>query len=112
MKGRILVFVIVLALVIGCVAGGFYYLESYDKIYYAKVDNTVVKKLSETDELKYEYTLQCFDKDGKEKKLTFKTTKELREGAYISLEVRSMGVHKWEEVQLNDLPQKVQGKIK
>lgn len=61
--------------------------------------------------MKYQYTLDCYDQNGNKRELNFKTFRELREGAYISLEVRSLGVHKWEEVQYNDLPQKVQEKI-
>lgn len=62
--------------------------------------------------MKYEYTLDSYNKNGKKRSLDFKTSRLLKEGAYISLEVKSIGVHKWEEVKYNDLPQKVQDKLK
>ena len=112
MKVKIaIVTAVVLFFVCGLV-GGAYYLENYDAVYYAQIDNTKAKELSADSDMKYEYTLDCHNEDGKQKELTFKTYKELREGAYILLEVKSLGVHKWEEVQFDDLPQAVQEKIK
>jgi len=43
--------------------------------------------------------------------LSFKTSRQLKEGAYLRLQVRSFGVHAWEEVSYDDLPEKVQNKI-
>lgn len=111
MKGKFVVIATVLVLVV-CLAVGLYYLENYDEIFYAKIDNNMKRELSSNDNMKYEYTLDCYNKNGKKRKLKFKTSRELKEDAYILLEVRSSGVHKWEEVQYNDLPQKVQEKIK
>ena len=51
------------------------------------------------------------NKKGKNKELKFKTSRELKEGAYLLLEVRSLGVHKWEEVSYNDLPESVHKEI-
>lgn len=93
---------------VGCL----YNLENYEKVYYSKIDNTRLEELPTKDDLKYEYTLDCYDQNGKKKELTFKTLRELKDGAYVLLEVRSLGVHKWEEVQYHELPQKVQEKYK
>lgn len=57
--------------------------------------------------MKYEYTLDSYNKNGKKKQIKFKTNRELREEAYLMLEVTSMGVHSWKEVQYNELPEKV-----
>lgn len=95
-----------------CLVGGLHFLENYDEVFYTRIDNSKIRELSSDTDMKYEYTLDCFNKDGKKRSLTFKTYRKLREGAYISLEVRSLGVHKWEEVKYNDLSQKVQEKIK
>lgn len=104
--------VIAIVIVLGvCVAGGLNYLENYDEVFYAKVDNSKVQELSSDEDMKYEYTLDCYNKNGKSRELDFKTSRQLREGAYISLEVRSLGVHKWEEVTYDDLPQPVQEKF-
>lgn len=112
MKGKIFA-VIASVLFLGvCIVGGLYYFENYDEFFYAKVDNSRVRKLSSTEDMKYEYTLDCYNKNGKKRELGFKTSRELKEGAYISLEVRSAGVYQWEEAEYDDLPQKVQEKIK
>lgn len=87
---------------------GFRHFENYEKIYYSQIDNENMTVLDTTDDLKYEYTLDCYDKNGKKKQLTFKTVRELKQDAYVLLEVRSLGVHKWEEVQFGELPEKVQ----
>ena len=58
--------------------------------------------------MKYEYTLDCYNENGKKKELKFKTSRELREDAYLLLEVRVLGVHTWKEVQYSELPEKVQ----
>lgn len=105
--------VIAIVLVLGvCFVGGLTYLESYDEYYYAKIDNSRIQELSSSEDMKFKYTLDCYNKNGKKRELNFKTSRMLKEDAYISLEVRSAGVHKWEEVQYNDMPQKVQKKFK
>jgi len=63
--------------------------------------------ISATDEMKYEYTLDCYNENGKKKEIKFKTSRELKEDAYLMLEVRTFGVHTWKEVQTNELPEKV-----
>lgn len=104
--------VIAIVLVLGaCAVVGLNYMENYDETFYTKVDNGEVKELSSNEDMKYEYTLDCYDKNGKEREFSFKTSRQLREGAYLSLEVRSLGVHKWEEVTYEKLPQPVQEKL-
>ena len=58
--------------------------------------------------MKYEYTLDCYNENGKKRELKFKTSRELKEDAFLKLEVKTFGVHSWEEVQYNELPEKVQ----
>ena len=94
------------------IIGGLHYLQNYDAAYYTKVDNTKIAALPADEDMKYEYTLDCYNQSGKRRKLKFKTSRELKEGAYLLLEVRAFGVHSWEEVFYDDLPQKVQEKIK
>ena len=91
--------------------GGLFYLENYNDFFYTKIDNNHVRELSSKEEMKYEYTLNCYNKNGKRRKLRFKTSQELDEGIYISLEVRSLGVHKWEAIEYEHLPQRAQEKI-
>lgn len=111
MRGKIIAVVVTVVVLICGVAGGLHYLEDYEHIYYSQIDNTKITELSANNEMKYEYKLDCYDEKGKKRELKFKTSRELREDAYILLEVRSLGVHKWEEVQYNDLPEKVQEKM-
>lgn len=112
MKGKAVVVVVIILGLGVCLFGGLKYLEGYDKVFYTKVDNSSVKELSSDEDMKYEYTLDSYNKNGKKRSLGFKTSRKLKEGAYLSLEVRSFGVHKWEEVKYDDLPKKVQEKLK
>ena len=58
-------------------------------------------------------TAQLCDENGKKKEIKFKTSRELREDAYLKLEVMLLtGVHSWEEVQYNELPDKVKANYK
>lgn len=112
MKGKIFALCAAVIIVIGGAAGIFYGFENYSKIYYTQIDNTQVTKIND-DDMKYEYSLSSYDEKGKEKQIRFKTSIELREDAFLSLEVRAMlGVHKWKEVQFDELPEKVQDKLK
>ncbi len=111
MKGKVFA-VIAIVLVIGvCVVGALNF-ENYDEFFYAKVDNSKKKALSTNEDMNYEYTLECYNEKGKKRELKFKTFEELEEGTYLSLEVRVSGVHKYEEVEYGDLPEKVQENIK
>lgn len=111
MKGKIFAVAVTVLILVCCFVGGLNYLENYEEVYYSKIDNSRMKEISSSDNMKYEYTLECYNRNGKKRKLKFKTSRELKEDAYIALEVRCLGVHKWEEVQYNDLSPKVQEKI-
>ena len=57
----------------------------------------------------YYYELVSYNEKGKPKTVKFGTEKELKEGAFICLTVKSVqGVVDWKEVQYNELPQEVQ----
>ncbi|MDE5670830.1 MAG: YxeA family protein [Eubacterium sp.] len=112
MKGKIFTACLAAMLILGGVLGGLYHMENYDKIYYTKVDNTQASELAPGKDMEYAYRLDSYDEKGKKRTLKFETSKKLREDAYLMLEVKSMGVHKWEEVQFDDLPQAVQEELK
>lgn len=96
----------IVAVVIGAIA--FYFLENYESVYYTRIDNTKIEKISTSDEMKYEYTLDCYSENGKKKEIKFRTSRELKEDSYLKLEVMvTRGVKTWEEVQANELPEKV-----
>lgn len=101
-----IIIMVIIAIAICGIA--FYFMEFSEAIYYTKIDNSKIEKVSSADDMKYKYTLKCYKENGKEKEITFKTSRELREDAYLKLEVKPIsGVHKWEEVQHNELPKKV-----
>lgn len=86
--------------------------------YYTRIDNSSIKE-SDSDQgvinlagnggLTYSYTLAAYDEKGHEKEVTFGASKELKEGAFISLNVMPIrGVLNWSEVQYDELPAAVQ----
>ena len=84
--------------------------------YYAQIDNTKVEQVDSNGgvinfkgNLPYSYTLLSYDENGSEKEITFGTSRELREGAFIRLTVMPVrGVLDWSEVQYDELPAAVQ----
>ncbi|MCI9017100.1 MAG: YxeA family protein [Clostridia bacterium] len=100
---------IIIAVIVAIAICGiaFYFFENYESVYFTQIDNTKIQSISATDEMKYEYTLDCYNENGNKKEIKFKTNRELREEAYLILEVRIFGVYSWKEVQANELPEKV-----
>lgn len=75
-------------------------------LYYTKIFNDE-RKLN--DNQRYEYPLDAYDERGNKKALTFSSSKQLREEAYIELYVAPFrGVTYWQEVQFDELPEQVQ----
>ena len=100
--------IIAVIIVIALMIGAFYFLCINKTVYYTQIDNTKIEELPGNDDMKYQYTLMAYNKNGKEKEIQFKTTRELREDAYLELEVMSIrGVINWKEVQEEELPDDV-----
>lgn len=100
--------IVVIILLVGAV----YVMFIKKDIYYTKIDNSKIEQVSTTDDMKYQYTLPAYDKTGKEKEIQFKTSRELREDAYLQMEIMTIrGVISWEEIQEDNLPDKVKEKI-
>ena len=100
--------IIAVIIVIALIVGAYYFLVVHKDLYYTQIDNTKIQEESESDDMKYQYTLTAYNKNGKEKEVQFKTSRELREGAYLELDVMQMrGVVNWREVQVDDLPEDV-----
>lgn len=84
--------------------------------YYSQIDNSRVEQvdakggvISLKGNLPYSYTLLSYDEKGSEKEITFGTSRELKEGAFIRLTVMPVrGVLDWSEVQYGELPAAVQ----
>lgn len=107
-KTKLPVIIGVTAFVVLC-GLAFYFLEFHQEIYYTQIDNTKIEKLSSSD-MPYKYTLDCYDESGHKKTLSFKTSRELKNNAYLKLEVMTTGVHAWEEINYDELPSKVKTK--
>lgn len=81
--------------------------------YYTQIDNTKISEVDAKDEMKYEYKLIMYDENGNLKEIKFKTSRELREDAFLKVKYYVIsGVNKWEEIQYEDLPLKVKSKYK
>ena len=88
----------------------FWLLFYQESTYYTKIDNTKVEQLNSGD-MRFEYTLDAYNEKGNSKEITFKTSRGLIEDAYLKLDVMlTRGVKSWEEVQYDELPDKVQEK--
>lgn len=86
----------------------YYFLVYQQSNYYTQIDNSKIASIPETGGMKYEYTLDCYSENGKKKEIKFRTSRELKEDSYLKLEVMvTRGVKSWEEVQVNELPDKV-----
>ena len=84
--------------------------------YYSQIDNSKIEQvdakggvISLKGNLSYSYTLLSYDENGSEKEITFGTSRELRNGAFIRLTFMPIrGVLDWSEVQYDELPPAVQ----
>ena len=100
--------IIAVIIVIALLVGAYYFLVLHKDLYYTQIDNTKIEEISGTDDMKYQYTLTAYNKNGKEKEVQFKTSRELREDAYLELDIMQMrGVVNWREVQVEELPDDV-----
>ncbi len=99
--------IIVAIIAIAILGGAVYFFEYYEAVYYTRIDNAKLEKVSSSDEMKYQYTLDSYDEKGNKKELSFKASRELKQDAYLLLEVRSIGVHTWKEIQYEELPDSV-----
>ena len=79
------IIITVLAIIICIVA--YYFLCIKEEIYYTKIDNTKIEQIETSDNMRYKYKLLCYNKNGKEKEMEFKTSRILKEDAYLMLEV-------------------------
>lgn len=77
--------------------------------YYTKIDNAKVKEIAPHGEMNYSYTLISCNENGTKRDVSFETSKILKDGAYLRLEVAPIrGVVNWEEVEYTELPSAVQ----
>ena len=80
--------------------------ESAAQDYYTQIDNAFVKTLDNSgDNMKYEYRLTAYDAQGTAKTVAFKTSRELKQDAYLCLWIVPVrGVVRWEQVAEDQMP--------
>lgn len=84
--------------------------------YYSQIDNSKIKQadtnggvIDFSGGMDYSYTLYSYNENGEGKDITFGTSRELEEGAFIRLTVMPIrGVLEWSEIQYDELPTAVQ----
>lgn len=109
--------IIVIGVVLVILVGGLFFMQNVnlnrlgaDK-YYTQINGEGTKMEDKTSEgtiyISYEYKLSTYDKDGNKKTLTFTSSKQLREDAYLLLFVKDgKGVTSYQEVAADELPKK------
>ena len=103
--------IIAVIIVIALIVGAYYFLVIHKDLYYTQIDNTKIEEVSTTDDMRYQYTLTAYNKNGKSKEIQFKTSRELKEDAYLELEIMlTRGAVSWKEVEVNELPDRVKEK--
>ncbi len=110
-KDKIFMIVAIIVVLAVC-ALGYYFFECYERVLYTQIDNSKVTKLETSGDMPYQYKLTAYNEKGNKKEIKFNTRRELRENAYLKVKVWALGVHDWEEVQENELPDKVREKYK
>lgn len=83
------------------------------EVWYVRIDNTCVTKATDNaNDFPYHYELPAADATGATRTMGFDTVRELREGAYLRLEVLALrGVRAWEEVAWDEVPAAAQERL-
>ena len=118
MKKKIIVGLsVVMVIVIGFICFCIWFLSGAGSTYYySQIDNGKIEQVESqggvidfSGSMDYSYTLFSYNEDGEGKDITFGTSKELKEGAFICLTIMPIrGVIEWKGVQYNELPTAVQ----
>ncbi len=117
MKNKATIGICAAVLFIGLVCFGIWFLSGTGSAdYYTQIDNSKMEEVHSRGGvvdfkggLPYSYTLLAYDEKGKEKEVTFGSSKQLREGAFLRLAVMPVrGVLEWAEVSYEELPPMVQ----
>ncbi|EOP91870.1 hypothetical protein IGM_01930 [Bacillus cereus HuB4-4] len=72
---------------------------------------TVVEKAGEKHGDSYEFEFVSYDEDGKQQKIILSASKQLKKGAYLLVEAKGTNGKNWREVQFDEIPEQVKGKI-
>lgn len=119
-KGIIVRVGVAVAAVLGfCVVFTGIRLGTAGSYYYVRIDNSKIRENDSSGgvvnfqgNLDYLYTLTAYNEKGKEKEITFGTSRQLREGAYLKLTVSPLrGVVEWREAEYEELSAGVREKL-
>ena len=85
---------------------GLFYLTFYtESTCYTQIDNAKLVDITPRGGMYYRYELTAWDEKGSERSLTFETSRILRDGAYLQVQVAPLrGVTDWTEIQPDDVP--------
>ncbi|MBD5504434.1 MAG: YxeA family protein [Lachnospiraceae bacterium] len=121
MKNKILIGIGTAIVIAVCLLSLFMYVfsENGSGYYYVQIDNSKIEQGNSRDGvidfqggMDYSYTLSAYDEKGRRTDITFGTSRELREGAFLQLTVKPLrGVIEWKEVQYDELPVDVQRRL-
>lgn len=79
--------------------------------YYGRIDNSNVSEIAPHGGMNYQYALHVYSESGEGKDMTLDTSRVLRDGAFIRIEVAPLrGVISWAEMLLDELPNAVRVK--
>lgn len=86
--------------------------------FYTQIDNTKIERVQSkggvidpTGGLEFKYQLPAYSEKGGLRNVSFGTSRELKNGAFLKLSVIPLrGVTKWEEVRYHELPPLVQNR--
>ena len=84
LKEKIPMFIMVLVAVAIC-GLTIYFIEFKSFTYYTQIDNTKIEQVSVTDDMKYQYTLDCYNEKGKKKESSEKPISSLAKIMYNKL---------------------------
>lgn len=105
-KSAVVFFVALVVVVVGAWAA-ITALTGEGETRYVRVDSACVQASQDAD-MPFEYRLTAFDENARKTEVSFKTVRELRDGALLSLKVLPVrGVVSWEEVAVEDVPASV-----
>lgn len=107
-----IIIIVAIVLVVAAICAGAYLWFGPPAKYYTQIDNTKISETVPGTDMPYVYTLDCYDENGTRTSHSFKTYRELREGAYLCLKVLPVrGVIEWVEMDFGELPGAVQSKF-
>lgn len=99
-----------------CIASWLFFGDS--DTFYTQIDNTKIERVTSsggmidpTGGLEFKYQLPAYSEKGGLRNVSFGTSRELKNGAFLKLTVIPLrGVTKWEEVRYQELPPLVQNR--